>query len=84
MPLNIKDDYTHELARELASLTGETLTKAVKHALQDKLRLEKQKQSANRLADELDQIALQCAALPQNDYGNSDDIIGYDKYGLPQ
>lgn len=49
MPLNIKDNYTHELARELASLTGETLTKAVKFALQDRLRLVKHEQSANRL-----------------------------------
>ncbi|MDE2760201.1 MAG: type II toxin-antitoxin system VapB family antitoxin [Paracoccaceae bacterium] len=84
MPLYIKDEHTHELARELAVLTGETMTNAVKHALQDKLRLVQQKRSTNSLADALDQIALYCAALPQNDNSNSNDIIGYDKYGLTQ
>ena len=31
MPLNIKDADTHALAKRLASLTGESLTEAVKH-----------------------------------------------------
>lgn len=33
MPLNIKDGATHELARQLAARTGDTLTGAVRHAL---------------------------------------------------
>ena len=37
MPLNIKDADTHALAKRLASLTGESLTKAVKRAIQDRL-----------------------------------------------
>ena len=37
MPLNIQDADTHALAKRLASLTGESLTKAVKHAIQAKL-----------------------------------------------
>ena len=37
MPLNIKDAETHTLAKRLASLTGESLTTAVKHAIQPKL-----------------------------------------------
>ena len=32
MPLNIKDADTHTLAKRLASLTGESLTKAVIHS----------------------------------------------------
>ena len=37
MPLNIKDEQAHEMARELASLTGETMTKAVKIAIEERL-----------------------------------------------
>ena len=33
MPLNIKDAETHALAKRLARLTGESMTKAVKHAV---------------------------------------------------
>ena len=37
MSLNIKNDETCRLARELASLTGETVTGAVTVALRDRL-----------------------------------------------
>ena len=37
MPLNIKDEQAHEMARELASLTGETMTKAVNIAIEERL-----------------------------------------------
>ena len=37
MQLNIKDDDTHQLAKRLASLTGESMAKAVKRAIQEKL-----------------------------------------------
>ena len=83
MPLNIKDADTHALAKRLASLTGESLTKAVKHAIQAKLAQVEKTQSAAPLADELDYIALQCAKLPRRDQRSADRIIGYDKSGLP-
>ena len=83
MPLNIKDADTHALAKRLASLTGESLTKAVKHAIQAKLAQVEKTQSAAPLADELDHIALQCAKLPRRDQRSADLIIGYDKSGLP-
>ena len=84
MPLNIKDTETHQLAKKLAGLTGESLTKAVKHAIQDKLTIVEQAKSANRVADQLDQIALHCANLPRQDNRTSEEIIGYDDDGLPQ
>ena len=37
MPLNIKDSETDALAKRLASLTGESLTQAVKQAVQERL-----------------------------------------------
>ena len=84
MPLNIKDAETHELARRLAKLTGESLTRAVKHAIAEKLaQLEKARQR-DSLADELDRIALHCAGLPKCDERTADDIIGYDENGLPE
>lgn len=37
MGLNIKSDEVHELTRQLAGLTGETMTKAVLAAVQERL-----------------------------------------------
>ena len=83
MPLNIKDADTHALAKRLASLTGESLTKAVKNAIQAKLAQVEKTQGAAPLAEELDHIALQCAKLPRRDSRSADQIIGYDESGLP-
>jgi len=44
MSLNIKNPTTHELARELAALTGENVTEAVTVALRERLeRLQRQR-----------------------------------------
>ena len=83
MTLNIKDADTHALAKRLASLTGESLTKAVKRAIQDRLAQVEKTRSGSRLADELDHIALHCANLPRRDRRSADQTIGYDERGLP-
>ena len=83
MPLNIKDADTHALAKRLASLTGESLTKAVKRAIQDRLAQVERAREGSRLADELDHIARHCANLPRHDPRSADQIIGYDERGLP-
>lgn len=83
MPLNIKDAETHAMAKRLASLTGESLTQAVKQAVQERLAQVEKGRQATRLADELDHIALHCAALPRRDRRSADQIIGYDERGLP-
>jgi antitoxin VapB len=36
------------------------------------------------LADELDEIAKRCAALPGLDARSADEILGYDEHGLPR
>ena len=83
MPLNIKDADTHALAKRLASLTGESLTQAVKRAVQERLEQVEKPRRTSRLADELDHIALHCASLPRRDGRSAEQIIGYDERGLP-
>lgn len=83
MPLNIKDADTHALAKRLASITGESLTQAVKRAVQERLEQVEKPRRASRLADELDHIALHCASLPRRDGRSAEQIIGYDERGLP-
>ena len=46
------------------------------------VRLQRER-TGRSLADELDDIALACAALPVVDTRSADEIIGYDDAGLP-
>ena len=83
MSLNIIDPETHALAKRLASLTGESLTQAVKRAIQERLAQVEKSRRSIRLADELDHIALHCAGLLRRDRQSAEQIIGYDERGLP-
>lgn len=82
MPLNIKDRETHALARALAEATGESLTRAVKRSIEERL-ARVRSAHGTRLADQLDRIALDCASLPALDPRTADEILGYDDNGLP-
>ena len=79
MPLNIKDADTHALAKRLASLTGESLTRAIKRAIQERLAQLERTRRGSSLANELDHVALHCANLPRRDRRSADRIIGYDE-----
>jgi antitoxin VapB len=84
MPLNIKDPETDTLVRTLAQTTGETITEAVTIAVQERLARLRTVRRPRRLAEELDEIALRCAALPVLDERSEDEILGYDAGGLPR
>jgi len=83
MALNIRNSETEKLAAAVSELTGETKTEAVTRALRERLENLKRRRSRKQLADELDKIALHCAALPVLDKRGDDEIIGYDEKGMP-
>lgn len=83
MALSLKDKETDRLAREVAALTGETLTQAIRKALAERLeRVRLRCGDTTRLADRLMEIGRHCAALPDVDTRSPDEIIGYDENGL--
>jgi antitoxin VapB len=83
MALNIRNREAEELATAVAALTGESKTDAVIHALQERLERLKRVRSRHRLREELNEIALHCAALPVRDARAPDEILGYDPQGIP-
>ena len=83
MALNIRNAKTEELAATVAEITGETKTEAVTIALQERLSRLQRQTTSRRLSDELNEIALHCAALPVYDDRSAEEIIGYDEVGLP-
>jgi len=81
--LNIKDAATERSVRELAALTGETVTAAVRKAAEERLERVRRDHGRRCLADEILEISRRCAALPDLDTRTPDEIIGYDEQGLP-
>ena len=83
MALSLKDQETDRLAREVAALTGETLTDAVRTSLAERLQRERLRRGQPaRLADRLLAIGAHCAALPDVDPRSADQIVGYDETGM--
>ena len=85
MALSIRDPETGRLARELADLTGETMTEAIRKALAERLaraRGEAASERQRRRRD-LEAILAQAHALPVLDPRSADEILGYDERGLP-
>ncbi len=83
MALSLKDKETDRLARAVSSLTGETLTDAVRIALAERLERETLRRGCPaRLADQLVALGRACAASPDFDRRSPDEIVGYDETGM--
>jgi len=84
MTVRIKDPETERIIRELAALTGETVTTAVRLAAEERLLRVRRDRGGRSLAAELLEIGKRCAALPDLDTRTADEILGYDEHGLPR
>jgi len=85
MALSLKDPETDRLAREVAALTGESLTEAVRTSLRERLERERLRRGQPiNLAEELMAIAKRISSLPDYDTRSADEILGYDENGLPR
>jgi antitoxin VapB len=84
MALNIKNDRTQKLARELAKLTGESMTAAVTEAVRERLNRVRDEQGAG-LAGRLLKIGKDCAAHLKEPYRSVDHgELLYNEKGLPR
>ena len=83
MSLNIKNAETHQLAVQLAQVTGETLTRAVTVALKERLEREQQRRNRTGVANALMQIARRRASQPVLDDRSPEAILRYDAHGFP-
>ena len=83
MSMNIKNRDTHKLARQLARVTGESLTEAVTKAVRE--RLKRVDKPAGKLSDRLLEIGRDCSARLKEPFRSGDhgDLL-YDEKGLPK
>ncbi len=80
MALSIKSETADRLARELALVTGETLTEVVEVSLRERLARQNGRVG---LAENVRRLQRDVAELPILDRRSADEIVGYDKDGLP-
>ncbi len=83
MAPSLRDKETGRLAREVAALSGETLTDAIRTALAERLVRERiRRGQPDNLAARLRAIGEHCAALPDLDARTPDEFLGYDDSGM--
>ncbi len=85
MSLNIKNAEAYRLIRELADLTGETMTGAVAEAVRERLeRLRSEKDGAG-MAERIHEIAADMhVRLPEDFFDLEHGVLLYDEDGLPK
>lgn len=81
MALSIKDSETDRLARELAELSGQPITVAVRTAIESQLEVLRSQAQAEPPG--LDEIIVRGRARPTLDSRTAEEILGYDEQGLP-
>jgi len=85
MSLNIKNEETYRLVRELAELTGESMTGAVTEAVRERLERLRQAEGRAGMAERIHAIAADMRARLPDDFFDIDhgDLL-YDENGLPK
>ena len=83
MALNIKDERTDRVARELARETGEPITTATRIALEERLARIRAQRTHTASVSELTQIIRRGRNRALPDHCLDDAILGYDSAGLP-
>ncbi|MGH9446673.1 MAG: type II toxin-antitoxin system VapB family antitoxin [Terriglobia bacterium] len=84
MALNIKNEETQRLAKELARLTGKSMTLAITEAVRERLDRVRSEHGLG-LADRLMNIGKDCAAHLREPFRSVDHgKLLYDKKGLPR
>ena len=83
MVLSIEDPETDRLARELAALTGESITVATRRAIEERLVRVKVRMDVAPMRDELRSLVFRGRARVRLDGRGPDEILHYDEHGLP-
>lgn len=82
MAINIKDAETDRLARELAELTGQPITLAVRTAIEERLSVLRRREANTKTLD-LGEIISRGRQRRVLDDRAETEILGYDDDGLP-
>jgi antitoxin VapB len=86
MALSIKDPEADQLAREVAALSGKTITQAIVDALKEQLLRERRKLATSQilneqLVGEIRALSKHCSKLKRLNNLSDDEILDYNEFG---
>jgi antitoxin VapB len=84
MAMSIKNEATERLARQVARVTGESLTEAIQKSLAERLGRLNQRRKAHILTSQIEDLLQRVDALPALDSRPEKEILGYDDDGIPR
>jgi antitoxin VapB len=84
MPLSIKNETTERLARQVADEAGESITEAIQKSLEERLGRLKRRHKSRLLESQIEDLLRRVDALPILDSRSADEILDYDKDGIPR
>ena len=82
MALSIRNSRAEQLAREVATISGENLTQAIIHALEERLERLRGRRSTANIVEEIMTISQRCRSLPDKDHRSPEEILGYNQSGI--
>lgn len=83
MAISIKDPAADRAAREVAALAGETMTEAIRRALEERLERLRAKAGASVRAVEVAELIDRGRRRPMLDPRSPEEILGYGPDGTP-
>ena len=84
MPISIRNVKVEALARDIAGRTGETMTKAIVIALEERLAKLRSPRETHAAARQLLSVARRINRRRTRDARTPEAILGYDEHGLPR
>ena len=81
MAISIRNTLAEDLARQVSKESGESMTQAIIHSLEDRLEKLQGRRNPNNLLQEIREIGNRCATLPNIDHRSADEILGYNENG---
>jgi len=84
MALSIRNPRAEQLVREVAAESGENLTQAIIHALEQRLERLRGRRTISDTAQEIMKISKRCSSLPDQDQRTPEEILDYDQTGIPR
>jgi antitoxin VapB len=84
MALSIRNAKTEKLARELAAESGESITRAITKALEERLERLRGRSTTTDMVEDILRISKRCREIPDQDKRSVKEILGYDSVGVPK
>ena len=77
MAISIKNEATERLARQVARAAGESLTEAIRKALEERWQRMRTKRCNRFLAHQIEELLHRVDGMPDLDQRSADEILGF-------